>query len=150
MISLFLLNILRFAPSSIFYGSALAAEPSVTIIKTSEKIVIDGSLDEDVWKQATPITNLIRFIPTDGGAPAGTTEIRMIQDEDTLYFSMIVRDSETPIQARVSPREDVNDDDQIGIYIDTIGDGRTGYIFYINPIGIQQDMRYSNGNWMMK
>ena len=54
-----------------------------------------------------------------------------------------------PSKHGISPREDVNDDDQVGIYLDPIGDGRTGYIFYLNPLGIQQDIRYSNGQWMV-
>ena len=92
----------------------------------------------------------MRFIPTDGGPPPGQTDVRFMQDRDTLYIGIHVSGANYPIQARISPREDVNDDDQIGIYIDTVGDGRTGYIFYFNPIGIQQDMRYSNGRWMME
>jgi hypothetical protein len=60
---------------------------------------------------------------------------------------VIVSGVDYDLQARIAPREKINDDDQIGIYIDPQGDGRGGYIFYFNPFGIQQDTLYANGNW---
>ena len=88
-----------------------------------------------------------RYIPTDGGPPPGKTEVRFLQDEEFLYIGVVVSEINYDLQARISPREQINDDDQIGVYIDPIGDGRSGYIFYFNPFGIQQDVRYANGNW---
>lgn len=122
--------------------------PAIVTHTTSE-IKVDGLLTEDVWENATPVTAFKRYIPTDGDSPPGITEIRFVQDEHTLYIGVRVSEVDYPIQARISPREDVNDDDQVGIYLDPIGDGRTGYIFYLNPLGIQQDIRYSNGQWMV-
>ena len=59
---------------------------------------------------------------------------------------MTVTGVDYDLQARIAPRERINDDDQIGVYIDPQGDGRGGYIFYFN-FGIQQDTLYANGNW---
>ena len=134
--------------------SMAASEPQsidapAIVSHTTTPVVIDGQLTEDCWKTATPVTTFKRYIPTDGDAPPGITEIRFVQDAETLYIGISVQDANYPIQARISPREDVNDDDQVGIYLDPIGDGRTGYIFYLNPLGIQQDIRYSNGQWMV-
>ena len=123
-------------------------DPAVVTHTTSE-IRIDGLLTEPIWDSAIPVTTFKRYMPTDGDGPPGVTEIRFVQDETTLYIGVRVADVDYPIQARISPREDVNDDDQVGIYLDPIGDGRTGYIFYLNPLGIQQDIRYSNGQWMV-
>ncbi len=138
---------------SLFNIALANATPNINapavVSHTTTKIRIDGQLSEDVWNQATPITSFKRYLPTDGDAPPGKTEVRFVQTPDTLYVGIRVSEADYPIQARISPREDVNDDDQVGIYIDPIGDGRTGYIFYLNPLGIQQDIRYSNGQWMV-
>lgn len=127
------------------------AEPSLDapaiVHQTDRNIVLDGLLTESFWQEATPITTFQRYMPTDGGSPPGNTAIRFVQHEERLYIGIEVSNVDYPIQARISPREDVNDDDQVGIYLDTVGDGRTGYIFYLNPLGIQQDIRYSNGRW---
>lgn len=136
--------------SAVVVGGPAFADDGVYIQHTDQPVVVDGVLDEAIWSQATPVTDFVRYTPTDGGPPPGQTEVRFVQDADTLYIGVRISGVDYPIQARVSPREDVNDDDQIGVYIDTVGDGRTGYIFYFNPIGIQQDIRYSNGQWMME
>lgn len=130
-------------------SSANALDAPAIVTHTNEPIQIDGVLDEPVWENAIPVTTFKRYRPTDGGEPPGITEIRFVQDQTTLYIGIRVSEVDYPIQARISPREDVNDDDQVGIYLDPIGDGRTGYIFYLNPLGIQQDIRYSNGQWMV-
>lgn len=124
---------------------ALAANP--TVVDVSDSIEIDGQLDEADWARSTPITDFRRYRPTPGGPPDGETEVRFLQDARNLYIGVTVRDASYTPRARISPREDINDDDQIGIYIDTLGDGRTGYIFYFNPLGIQQDIRAANGGW---
>ena len=69
-----------------------------------------------------------------------------MQHNERIYIGIEVSNVNYPIQHEYL-HEDVNDDDQVGIYLDTVGDGRTGYIFYLNPLGIQQDIRYSNGRW---
>ena len=73
----------------------------------------------------------------------------LLQDQDNIYIGIHVSETSYQPKARISPRENINDDDQVGIYIDTVGDARTGYIFYFNPLGIQQDIRYSNGSWFV-
>ena len=127
-----------------------ADSATVNVHHCSEKMQVDGHLDEQCWSQALPMPQLLRYMPTDGGEPPGITDIRVMQSADTLYIGIKVSQANYPIQARISPREDVNDDDQIGIYLDPQGDARMGYIFYINPLGVQQDIRYSNGRWMME
>ncbi|MFT5679503.1 MAG: hypothetical protein ACI8RZ_000407 [Myxococcota bacterium] len=133
-------------PPILFALTAWADDPA-PVMQTQSAITIDGQLDEADWQRATPITDFTRYLPTAGPAPEGITEVRFLQDDTHLYIGISVRDSPTPPRARISPREDINDDDQIGIYLDTFGEGITGYIFYLNPLGIQQDIRYSAGNW---
>ncbi len=128
--------------------AVFAAEPQpVRVVSTSEPIAIDGVLDEASWALAEPVTDFARYLPAAGGAPAGRTEVRFLQDAHSLYIGVEVRDADYVIRARISPREDMNADDQVGIYLDTFGDERTGYIFYISALGIQQDIRFNNGDW---
>ena len=110
--------------------------------------VVDGVIDDPAWDAATPVSDFLRFQPTDGGAPPGTTEVWFLQDEKNLYVGIRVRGADYRIRARVAPREDINEDDQIGLYLDTFGDGSGGYVFYLNPIGVQQDiLAGSQGDW---
>ena len=96
-------------------GNPQSIDAPAIVSHTTKPIVVDGQLTEAIWQTAVPVTSFKRYIPTDGDAPPGITEIRFVQDTDTLYIGISVRDVDYPIQARISPREDVNDDDQVGI-----------------------------------
>ncbi|MEC7987957.1 MAG: sugar-binding protein [Myxococcota bacterium] len=131
-------------------ASAEETMEAATVHSIQEPIRLDGNLSEGAWKKATPVDTFLRYLPTEGGAPSGNTKVYFLQDETNLYIGVRVDGTDYQPQGRISPREKINDDDQIGIYIDTVGDARTGYIFYLNAIGVQQDIRYSNGAWFME
>lgn len=124
------------------------AGPTVEV-KPACAIVVDGVLDEACWADAPPVTEFLRYRPAQGGEPAGRTEVRFLQDDRYFYVSARVTGTDYPVRARVSPREDINSDDQIGIYLDTWHDGRSGYVFYLNPLGIQQDARVNGNTWAL-
>ena len=127
-------------------GLSAAATP-LTIGEGS--IRVDGVVDDQEWLGATVVEDFTRFEPTAGGAPNGSTTVRMAHDSQNVYFGIRVEDAGYDIRARVSPREEINADDQIGIYLDTFRDQRSGYVFYFNPVGVQQDIRVSIGSFNM-
>ena len=122
---------------------ALAGAPQV--VSTTEPIRIDGSMDEAAWATAEPVTDFLKFQPIEGPPPPGQTRVRFLQDDKNLYVGIEVTEADYEIRARISRREDINADDQVGVYIDTFNDERTGYIFYFNGLGIQQDIRVGPG-----
>jgi hypothetical protein len=128
-------------------GTDRSAGPSATVTTTADPVRVDGVQDEADWARATPVTAFTRFLPSPGGDPPGDTEVRFLQDETHLYIGVRVSGCDYPIRGHISPREDVNVDDQVGIYLDPFGEGRTGNIFYINSLGVQQDIRYAYGEW---
>jgi len=124
-----------------------AAQPAVEAQTTDQPIVIDGVLDEAAWATATPITGLLRYRPTQGGPPPGKTEVRVLQDGTYLYVAARISELPYTPSARISRREDINDDDQIGVYLDPFfAKGSSGYMFYVNPRGIQQDV-WLSASW---
>lgn len=129
--------------------AAASARPvaEVTSIDAADAPQVDGRLDDVAWSRATPVTDFVRYTPEDGPPPEGTTEVWFLQDEDHLYVGIRVTGSPMPIRARVGAREEINSDDQIGLYLDPFDDAQTGYIFYTNPLGVQQDIRWTAGQW---
>jgi hypothetical protein len=128
--------------------AAAPTAPEVAVATTQTPLTVDGRLDEPGWAQAQEITRFTRYVPAPGGAPAERVSVRVLQDDETLYIGVLVEDSKNPIRARLSPREDLNDDDQIGVYLDTFNDERNGFVFYFNALGVQQDARWANGEWV--
>ena len=125
----------------------IAAAQSVEATTTDEPVTIDGVLDEAAWEQATPITDFRRYRPTQGGPPPGATEVRILQDDTYLYIGAVISELPHTPSARISRREDINDDDQLGIYLDPfLAKSSSGYMFYVNPRGIQQDV-WLSASW---
>lgn len=112
-------------------------------------VVVDGRLDEAQWKTAAKVTDYRMFEPVETGEAPDLTEAFVFYDAETLYLGFHCHSSKPgSIRAHISPREDINQDDQIGIYLDTYDDDRHAFIFYLNALGIQQDARYTEpGEW---
>lgn len=123
-------------------------QPEVVVLSVPPHAIdVDGVLDEAAWATAAPATQLLRHRPSKGGPPPCPTEVRFLQDDRYLYVGARVSGCDYPIRARIGAREQINEDDQIGVYLDSFADGRSGYLFYLNPHGVQQDIRQSNGEW---
>lgn len=124
-------------------GSVFAAEgESVTAVRVEDKaITVDGALDEPAWATAQVISEFVGVQPTEGLVPEALTEVRVLFDDKFVYFGFdcTLADPEDTVRGYVAAREDINRDDQVGIYLDPFGDGRRAYMFYINAFGVQQD-----------
>ena len=64
------------------------ASPEAEVRDLTGEIVVDGTLDEAVWKFPAAIQEFQRFMPSAGGAPSGKTEVRFLQSDDTLYIGV--------------------------------------------------------------
>ncbi|MDH5397170.1 MAG: carbohydrate binding family 9 domain-containing protein, partial [Cyclobacteriaceae bacterium] len=96
--------------------------------------VIDGQL-EDVWKQASPITELYQREPNNGELITQPTEVYVMYDAEFLYVGFRCYD-EGDITAKELARDiSLAQDDRVQIIFDTFLNGRTGYWFQIGPRG---------------
>src|SRR5450759_4558805 len=49
---------------------------------------MDGTLDDPLWQQATPITNFLQREPYEGQAPTEPTEVRILYTKHEIYFGV--------------------------------------------------------------
>ena len=118
----------------------LEAMETKTIAQTSTPPVIDGKLDDLVWASAQKFTDFKTYEPDYGKVPSQRTEAYMTYDSENFYFGVRCYDTEPDkIKAAVSKRDDIFQDDLIGIILDTFNDMQSGFGFLINPLGIQGD-----------
>jgi hypothetical protein len=131
----------------VLFTGAKAAEP-VAIYKADTRPVIDGKLDDPVWQNATRFDNFITFKPDYGKPTSEKTTIMMTYDRKYIYFAFDCQDSEPArIKAAMSKRDGIDMDDWIGVVLDTFGDQQGGYLFEVNPLGVQMDgMINADGN----
>lgn len=114
--------------------------------KIEKPIKVDGNLDEPVWTDAEVAKDFIQFQPHRGAKATFKTEVRILLSETHLYFGVTCFDPEPDkIIARLTKRDsELDEDDSIGIGLDTFLDRRTAYYFFTNPLGTQLDGRLSD------
>ncbi|HEV3039385.1 MAG TPA: DUF5916 domain-containing protein [Candidatus Angelobacter sp.] len=140
--------------SSALATAQLASRPSSAIsaagMSVPEIPKLAGSpklLDFEGMQPATELARSMLKIdkftqrdPHDGAPASQRTEAYLGYTDKDFYAVFLAFDSEPKkIRARMLRRELIDDDDQVGMYLDTFHDRRHAYYFYSNPYGIQQD-----------
>ena len=112
-----------------------------TRITASEAPVIDGDISDPVWNKAKPIDAFYQLEPNEGAPASERTVVRVLYDENNLYFSIMAYDDEpNRITARIKQRDGgIDSDDFIRIYLDPNMTRRNAYIFEVNPLGARRD-----------
>jgi hypothetical protein len=120
----------------------------VVIHKTESPPIIDGQLNDPVWELATRFDQFITFKPDYGKPTSEETVVLMAYDRKFIYFAFDCRDSEpSKVKAAMSKRDGIDMDDWIGVILDTFGDRQGGFLFAVNPLGVQMDgMINADGN----
>jgi hypothetical protein len=134
--------LLALAPVILLAGPALRAQvPSARSMRAPRPPVIDGRLDEEVWQLAVPIGPLLQVEPIEGARPSERTEVRILHDDEYLYFGVRCFDSYPAGIIGTQPQRDANldPDDRVEIVLDTFNDQRNAYFFQMNPVGSRGD-----------
>jgi len=90
------------------------------------------------------VTNFVEIFPGDNTEPLNPTEVYLTYDEDHLYVAFKCYDDPDLIRATMCQRDQFFNDDEVGVMIDTFGEGQWAYEFYVNPYGIQKDNMWTN------
>src|SRR5712664_3624770 len=107
--------------------------------------VIDGKIDDEVWKNAVVLKDFYQIEPGDNIAPSKPTEVMLGYDEKFLYIAFHCYDEPDKVRANIPKRDDIFNDDYVGILFDTFNDQRKAYEFDLNPLGIQADGTWNTG-----
>jgi uncharacterized protein DUF5916 len=116
---------------------------AITAVRLAEgeSVTLDGRLDEPFWSKAVPAADFIQIDPANGMPATESTEVRIVFDSDALYLGVTCFDSEPDrwIGWQLRRDERLVSDDSFMWTIDTFLDGRTGYLFEMNPSGVMAD-----------
>jgi hypothetical protein len=114
---------------------------SVDIVRFDAPPRIDGRLDEPQWANAVRITDFEQWSPGNGAPPTEPTAFLLAIDNDHLYIGAEFADSDPAgiKRAQLVQGQAVFNDDYVQFFIDPYNNKRTGYIFYVNPNGVQRD-----------
>ncbi|MCU1301391.1 MAG: hypothetical protein JWQ87_1675 [Candidatus Sulfotelmatobacter sp.] len=119
------------------------APPSLTIPRLSRPPTLDDfsamKPEGEIAQQMTKVTGFVQRNPHDGEKSSEDTEAYLSYDQKNLYVVFVCFDDPKKVRARLSRREDIYDDDEVEIMLDTFHDRRRAYAFQTTPLGVQWD-----------
>ncbi len=93
----------------------------------------------EIALQMAKVTGFTQRKPHDGEPASETTEAYLGYDQKNLYAIFVCFDDPRLVRGRMSRREDIYDDDEVEIMLDTFHDRRRAYAFQTTPLGVQWD-----------
>ena len=128
------------------------------IKKTSENIIIDGVLNEIIWKNVNVAKDFFMITPVDTGKSTQFSEARMTFDKEFIYIAIIFYNNSVKGKYIVeSLKRDFSfgKNDNFIVAIDPFNNQSTGFAFGLNAYGAQWDGTMYNGrnvdlNWDTK
>ncbi|MGH9538414.1 MAG: DUF5916 domain-containing protein [Terriglobales bacterium] len=134
--------------------SLVAAPPPAFAQVTIPRITSSPQLEDFLEMKPSPawegklakVDHFIQRVPSDGEPVSQRTEAYLGYDDKNLYAIFICFDNDPQkVRARLSRREDIFDDDTVEVMLDTFHDHRRAYAFFSNPLGVQADALWTEG-----
>jgi hypothetical protein len=117
---------------------------SIMAVRTTEPPKIDGYLDDEAWSTAPVAGDFIQYSPYSGRPASFSTEVRVLYDDEAVYFAAIMYDpNPDSIFVHLGQRDSGNglNADKFNIEISTFNDGINGETFSLSASGVQSDSK---------
>ena len=116
---------------------------TINIQRTASPPSVDGTISAGEYSSAEHPNSFVQLEPFKGNSSLVLTKIYSAYDEGFIYFGIICYDPEPDkIVASIQSRDKLSDsDDALFIILDTFNDQRSAFVFGINPLGTQTDLR---------
>jgi len=116
--------------------------PRLTAVRFGTAPTVDGILDDAAW--AVPEAEIGQwksYNPLYGDTIPQATHVWIGYDDHYLYFAFQCDDPEPErIKTSITRRDNIFNDDWVGLSLDALGTGQVSYHMMVNPNGIQLDM----------
>ncbi|MBS1489633.1 MAG: carbohydrate binding family 9 domain-containing protein [Bacteroidetes bacterium] len=118
------------------------------IKRASGPIKIDGIMDEPDWQTADVADHFKQVFPFDSSFAIAPTEVRMTYDSRYIYlFAIMYNKVSQRKYVTTSLKRDYRgpSNDGFTLVLDTYKDKTNGFLFGINPFGVQREALLTNG-----
>ena len=136
---------------------ARGVTPSMTVSRAAEAPMMDGVVDDASWALADVATDFLQREPQQGQPASERTEVRVLYNDENLYIGVIAYDSNPSTILASELRRDAiggregggggsnrGSDDTFSVVLDTFNDGRSAFLFRVNPLGARYDATIRN------
>ncbi|HEY4591493.1 MAG TPA: carbohydrate binding family 9 domain-containing protein, partial [Thermoanaerobaculia bacterium] len=116
--------------------------------RATEKIVVDGKLDDAAWQKAAVLDTFFETYPADNAEPKVKTVVYLTYDGHDFYVGIHAFDPEPgKIRAPFVERDKiVGTDDNVAVFLDARNDRRSAIELRVNPRGNQADAVYNDNS----
>lgn len=131
----------------IFFLTCLgaSAQDAVSIPRLTHPPSIDDFMGREPGYSMLKIEDFRQKMPGDGQPVSLPTTAYLGFDDKNLYAVFVCADDPGMVRGRRARREGLDNDDVVGLFLDTFHDGQRAYLFVVNPLGIQQDAFRTEG-----
>jgi len=113
---------------------------SVFVKKISDKIQLDGILDEVIWDQAEIATDFWQMFPTDSLRSTNTTTVKLLYDDTHIYIGAKAIGIGADFMVSSLKRDfSARSNDNVTFLFDTFRDGQNAFLFGVNAYGVQRE-----------
>jgi hypothetical protein len=118
----------------------VAGSPRLEALRVEQGPVLDGVLDDAVWKGATFTGGFLQKEPVQGEPASLRTEVAFVYDADALYVgARMFSDKPEDIETVMTRRDESGSAERLIISLDTYRDRRTAYSFAVTAAGVRVD-----------
>ena len=137
-------------------GSAPAQEPTPppanaakiplsNIPRVQRAPKLEDFLEDRPREMELAVGDFRQNLPGDGSPATESTTAYLSYDDKNLYVVFVCRDEPGQVRAHLAKRESTEQDDGVGVLLDTFHDLHRAYYFFANPLGVQTDAIYTEG-----
>src|SRR5438876_4284285 len=118
-----------------------ARPPTLRAGTLPENLVIDGVFSEPAWATTASIDAFTQTDPAEGAPPAGRTVVKVLAGPKALVIGFVCYDPDPMGIVSFSVTRDalLTYEDHVRIVLGPFQDGRSGYVFAVNPSGARYD-----------
>lgn len=120
------------------FEAAKVALPEYVVPKAAKAPVIDGKLDDEIWKRAPEAVLVGSF---DGRPTTKKTTVRLLWDDENLYVAFWAEDGDAWGTFRKKD-DPIYNEDACEIFIDADGDGATYNELQVSPHNVNFDASF--------
>lgn len=123
-----------------------AQSPIYKVDFTTEKIKIDGILDEKVWQNTASMGDFWQLFPSDTVKAFYQTEVRIVYDENNIYVAAKCYSKGNRYVTPSFKRDyRAGGSDNVTFVFDTFNDNTNAFLFGMNPFGVMREALLYNG-----
>jgi hypothetical protein len=127
-------------------GAQDATPPALRAGAVADALTIDGRLSEPAWAAADLADAFTQTDPSEGAPATLRTIVRVLAAEDALVIGVTCDDDPAGIVSFSVARDaGLQAEDHVRIVLGPFRDGRTGYVFAVNPRGARYDSLVTSG-----